>query len=403
MNIENVGSIINSIGSYADSKNIDSLAYSLRAGNCSSNHYYADIAAFADQWIASLHPKLDEHINLVQSYRILKGLEKRNFYEMSLDLLALGVYLHEHTAQVEAMPEWIMQTLNFLIIQQNKYPDFDTLFKFLRGLFNGIYFKETGELSTQSYSITLLKKLVRWLYLQNAEIQAQRFSEWLDFFNQADSQTTHNLLSICQELVLKFSIESEKYLGRYALQVENYRNGIKHRARWRYDAMLITSTKLEYYLGMLGTEILNRSYRSGFETSPSKLVILPPCICAQPEKLCRAVQTPLGAQCTGCTPSCRVNQITTTLTKKRIKVVMVPDDELSKLCISSGQAGSGLGVVGVACVLRNWTAGWEARRLGLHAQGVPLDYPGCSKHWHKEGVSSDLNAKQIYDSLEKNR
>jgi hypothetical protein len=78
---------------------------------------------------------------------------------------------------------------------------------------------------------------------------------------------------------------------------------------------------------------------------------------------------------------------------------MVPDDQLSSLCLASGQAGSGLGVVGAACALRNWSAGWEANQLGLHARGVLLDSAGCSKHWTQKGTPTDVNVQELLSQL----
>jgi uncharacterized protein len=146
---------------------------------------------------------------------------------------------------------------------------------------------------------------------------------------------------------------------------------------------------------MLGTEILNRAYSERFSAAKRRLVIVPPCLRALPDDQCQAVQTPLGAQCQGCTPTCRVHQITQVAARLGVPVVSIPDDQLSQLCLASGQAGSGLGVVGLACALRNWSAGWEAARLGLAAQGMLLDQVGCRKHWDKQGRPTDANLREL--------
>jgi hypothetical protein len=160
---------------------------------------------------------------------------------------------------------------------------------------------------------------------------------------------------------------------------------------------LLTRTRLEYHLGLLGTEILNRVYRDRFEATEQKLVIVPPCLRTPPDGLdCQAEQTPLGARCRGCHPVCRVHQLTRLGRQQGFLVCCIPDDELEKVCVASGQAGrSSLGVVGLSCALTNWSAGWEAERLGLAAQGHLLDYPGCRQHWHPHGIPTDTNLKQL--------
>ena len=169
------------------------------------------------------------------------------------------------------------------------------------------------------------------------------------------------------------------------------------RARFRYDAELLTRSRLEYHLGLLGTEILNRVYRERFEAAEQKLVIVPPCLRTPPEGMaCQAEQTWLGARCRNCQPTCRVNQLTRLGQQQGFLVYCIPDDELAKVCVASGQAGgSSLGVVGISCALTNWSAGWEAERLGLAAQGHLLDYAGCSQHWHSQGVPTDTNLRQL--------
>jgi hypothetical protein len=103
----------------------------------------------------------------------------------------------------------------------------------------------------------------------------------------------------------------------------------------------------------------------------------------------------MGAKCTGCTPTCRVHQITKLGLQKGQAVYSIPDDQLSKLCVSSGQAGASIGVIGVSCALTNWGAGWEAERLGLPAQGILLDYVGCRKHWSGRDIPTDVSIKKI--------
>ena len=90
-----------------------------------------------------------------------------------------------------------------------------------------------------------------------------------------------------------------------------------------------------------------------------------------------------------------MHQITQLAAKQGLPVFSIPDDQLAKLCVSSGHAGTGLGVIGLACALRNWSAGWEADRLGLGAQGMLLDQVGCRKHWDPVGRPTDANLHEL--------
>ena len=113
--------------------------YDLKAGQNTSNAYTVQIAAFADHWTAGLHPDLDSWINPLLVYRIQKGLSRRSFEELSLEMLALGVALHEHAARAMALPGWAARLLKGLIACQERWPRFEQGFKNLRGLVNGLF------------------------------------------------------------------------------------------------------------------------------------------------------------------------------------------------------------------------------------------------------------------------
>lgn len=358
------------------------LSYSLKAGSAFSNTYYAAIAVFAGRWTEQLHPWLDEEIGRVQTYRSSHTLAVRTFDELALELLVLGVAWREHAAQAQQTPAWVMRLMQALVARQQQHPRFETLYKTLRGWLNGLFYPAVQTATRCRPSWVGFKKLLAWLFVQGADSQAARLDEWSVYLEQLDPSALEHVLRTALELADKFAGLSETCLGSYTAQVESYRTRSLPAARWRYDRLL-------------ATEILNRAYQAEYQATHLRLVILPPCLCYRPEKVCRAVPTPLGAQCSGCTPACRVNQITRAAAQKGVRVVMIPDDQLSQLCLSSGLAGKGLGVVGVACVQRNWCAGWEAQRLGLHAQGVLLDHAGCRKHWHPRGLMTDVNVQQV--------
>jgi len=246
--------------------------------------------------------------------------------------------------------------------------------------------------------------LILWLQAHGETTQADHFLVWQDYLQTMGEQRARQAILQCLALAADFTMESAAALGKYTQGVEEFVGRIAPQAHWRYDAELVTSTRLEYHLGLLGTEILNRAYRPRFLATRHKIMIVPPCMRARADEgpldeRCQAVQTPLGALCQGCTPTCHIHQITKLCDKHGIAVYSIPDDELSKLCVASGQTGSGLGVIGVACALRNWSAGWEADRLGLAAQGLLLDHVGCKKHWDDTGLPTDTNLHKLHELI----
>jgi hypothetical protein len=78
------------------------------------------------------------------------------------------------------------------------------------------------------------------------------------------------------------------------------------------------------------------------------------------------------------------------------EVFLVPHES----SVFSGDAGKqligeGAGIVGVACVSNLVSGGWKAKALGLPPQCVLLDHCGCRKHWHDQGIATDINMKQL--------
>ena len=147
---------------------------------------------------------------------------------------------------------------------------------------------------------------------------------------------------------------------------------------------------------MLGTELLNRVLRFRFRETSDRIVIVPPCMKARCDDDCEARPTPQGEQCTYCTPGCRVNQVSRLGEKHGFKVFIIPD-ELKTFSTGESSATNqpSTGVVGVSCPLTNASGGWEMISLGVPAQGLLLDYCGCSYHWRRERLPTDLNFAEL--------
>ncbi len=154
-------------------------------------------------------------------------------------------------------------------------------------------------------------------------------------------------------------------------------------------------------MNMVGTEILNQAFREAFLGTTRRVALVPPCMKAKPDDECQAQMTPHGARCAGCTPACRVHQLTKLGQKHGFEALIMPH-ELS--IFSSGAVkpveNGAVGVIGVSCVLTNPSGGWETKAMDVPAQGVLLDYCGCRYHWHKEGFPTDININQLLRVLD---
>jgi uncharacterized protein len=386
------------------------ITYSLRQNAPDSDGYYQAIAAFTDTWLERIRPEILALLTGFREYRQDRGETDRSEAEYMFELLALGVHLREHSREASRMPVWAEYLLQGLVSIQNRYPRTESPVKVLRGLLGWLSRSlpdsltarrrhETARLADQvsdrKREGDVVGRMIAWLGADDESAKEERFSEWREYFNSRGETFTQDAVSRCLLLADEFAKTSREALGKYTENVEPFLRNEAPQYRRRYDARLVFRTRLEYHLGMLGTEILNRAFRERFLSTGRKMVILPPCMCA-PEKECKAVETPFGAKCQACTPLCRVNQITRLGEKRGFSVTMIPDNVK---VFGSGKKAGDIGLVGVSCALTNWNGGWDAGALGIPAQGLLLDYVGCKFHWDKQGFPTDTNLKKLQEIL----
>ncbi len=366
------------------------ITYSLRLAERNSDDYYHVIAAFADGWLAEV---LSDAVTLrviegFRSYRRKSGKAERSDAECAFELLALGVMLRVHGGEAARLPRWLAWILNRLVAMQDRWPRYESGIKNVRGWIGWLarfWLKRAGGSED-------VDRLIVWLRANDSNGQADRFTQWQTYLKEIGPEAARKVIAQSLALADEFAGASEKVLGPYTVDVEQFLTESAPQYRHRYDAEFVSRSRLEYHLGMLGTEILSRAYRERFLSAKRKIVIVPPCMRAQQEEKCKAIQTPLGAKCQACTPTCRVHQITKLGEKRGFDVFMIPDE---LRVFGSGTGDGSVGVVGVSCALTNWSGGWEAESIGVPAQGVLLDYVGCKFHWDKDGIPTDPNLKKL--------
>lgn len=368
------------------------ITYSLKADSPNSDEYYRTIASFADLWLAQATPQVIDLVNGFRESRQVHNQTDRSDSEYIFELLALGVNLREHGNEASHMPKWMGYLMGRLVSIQNSKPQLETVIKALRGWLGPF----ANQASDRQRDVDSICHLIDWLKANDETVKAERLEEWYAHFKSKGDSFTQTAISRCLILTEEFAATSRDVLGEYTENVEHFLEKEAPKYRRRYDARLLSRTRLEYHLGMIGTEILSRAYRQRFLATKHKMVIVPPCMCAPVEK-CKAIETPFGAKCQACTPGCRVNQITKLGEKRGFSVTMIPDDVK---VFGYGKDNGGVGLVGISCVLTNWNGGWDAGRAGIPAQGLLLDYVGCNIHWDKVGIPTDTNLKKLQEILD---
>jgi len=363
------------------------ITYSLRLSTANSDEYYQTISSFAEKSIELIQQQYPDIISGFQEYLHQTGVSGRSGVEIAFEFLALGVYLREYLDKARRSPPWSNFLLNLFESSRTRWPKSEAIIKMLSGWVNGL-----GRFGYENEGKdNKILELIEWLKASGESIKAERFEKWNGYFLEGNDLPANEVFLKCLALAEEFDRSSLEVLGKYTENVDQFLSTAALEHRWKYDARLVSKTRLEYHLSMVGTEILNSVYRQRFLSTERKVVIVPPCMSA-PEVKCKADETPFGARCNSCSPACRVNQITKMGKKYGFDVYMVPDD--MKVFNTGGRKGT-IGVVGISCALTNWNGGWETGSLDLPAQGVLLDYVGCKYHWDRAGFPTDTNLKKL--------
>jgi hypothetical protein len=383
----------------------ETITYALRNSQKHSDQYYQDVSAFTDKVLVEAESRIQTLVGAFETYLQQTGRETpRTLPEYAFEFLTLGVLWRIYAGTALDLAKIPQRTLVYLVGLRQKGERFKPGIDFLRGLVGRLFLSTNGRHPAKSPQPTLehLDRLLDWLSTTDTFSQEiKRLRLWRDFLaDQSPGQARENL-ETAFAFATWFENKAETALGCYTPHVEQFLAETHPGYRWREDAVFCGRQRVEYHLNMVGTEILNRAFRDAFQRTERKVVLVPPCMRAKPAGECEAQLTPFGSRCTACTPGCRVHQATKLGEKSGFEVLIMPHE----LSIFSNvkmkpTKDSAVGVVGVSCPLTNVTGGWETKDLGIPAQGLLLDYCGCSWHWHREGIPTDINFNQLLQVLD---
>ena len=110
---------------------------------------------------------------------------------------------------------------------------------------------------------------------------------------------------------------------------------------------------------------------------------------------CQAHVHGVDITCMACDPSCTVNRITQEMRRLGAAVYWVPHSAGFSRWLERWQREPGTGVAAVACMLNILPGGYEMRARQIASQCVPLDFPGCRKHWRREAIPTGVNEDRL--------
>jgi hypothetical protein len=318
--------------------------------------------------------------------------------EYGLDLLVLGLALGRYLGAAEATPSWVVGLAHELYRLRRDTPWAKRWADFGRAAVNRYFLgpKVGRKADPGSYSHARISLLIEWLQATGEfEQEIKRLNNWRSFLDTLSADEASRWMEISVELIDWFEQESAEALGAYTSGVVQFLAGQYHRRGIREDQIFCGRGRVEYHLAMVATEIMNRGLEEQFQSKRKRVVLVPVCMRGKCAAACRAHVFGADITCVGCDPSCAINRITKRMRSLGADVYLVPHATGFSRWLKRWEGVPDTGVVAAACLLNILSGGYEMRARGIPSQCVPLDFPGCQKHWRRERIPTGLNEERL--------
>ena len=385
--------------------------YDLRNGSSDSNAFYAEMAKFAEKIVA----RIDDHAGpILDGYchylRIYNEELPRTRGEYVVEFLTLGMAIRRYETVAQATSRWVVTLAHCLIVLRRTVPMFKAPADWLRARFSRHYFLSSTRSTRErealmrgnvgqpwaGYSLAGLSQLIRWLRATGEyEQEALRLRNWRNYLATLTPENALCCISAAVESFDDFACEAAAGLGTFTEGVNRFLSGEYAHRGCREDQIFCGRPPVEYHLNMLAADVMNRGLRNSFENTVRKVVLVPTCLRGPKAATCKAAIHGVDMNCVACDPDCTVNRITQRMRKLGASVYLVAHSTGFSRWLNRWEREPGVGVTAVACMLNILPGGYEMRSRRIASQCLPLDYPGCKKHWDQEGLPTAVNGDRL--------
>jgi hypothetical protein len=374
--------------------------YSLLNHNENSDQFYHELSLFTDSILYDSEHALGSYASEFRLYLEqsgIKDLPSKN--ESLIQSIMPGIFWINYEANACGTKGFFIWMLSKLYTGRKKFPSLKNSIDHLRG-FIGYKVLRHNPCNPSKISLSSYSKLLSWLQATgefNEEVK--KLGLWRQFLLSKEKSYALDFLSDSINYANQFFIKGNKALGEYTKPLENFRQNHSRTYKNREDYFFTSRKENEYYLNMVGAEILNRDLREEFNRTSQKVLLLPTCMRPAANTDCKAVFDGIEYKCMSCSKSCNIGKIAHEMRAYGIPTYLIPHSSGFSKTLAKWQGKKDVSLVGVACVLNLLTGGYEMKNLGISSQCVFLDYCGCKKHWHNSGIPTDLNIQQLHKTL----
>ncbi|MDP4182006.1 MAG: DUF116 domain-containing protein [Bacillota bacterium] len=380
------------------------ITYSLRENKKDSDEYYFDAALYTDEVLSKAKSTLGSFVEEFSSYtNTIEQGNKTSHEEYYLELLILGTLWKVYSGDAHKLEEGPQHILSALVKLRQKGGFIKPGVDAVRGVLSTIFLSPDlyDNMFTLSPVVKHLEILLDWLEATGEfKYEVKGLRKWHKFIELKPKTTAVELLSASIAFASWFEERSEAALGKYTTNVDRYLNEIRPQHYWHEDVIFCGRRRIEYHLNMVGAEIMNRAFKKDFNKTKKKLVVVPACMSLLRGE-CKAEPVGSGLHCADCSKECGVSSLTNMGKTHNFEVLIVPHESslYSSWKNNSGNM-EGTGVIGIACVLNLISGGLMLKAVGVPAQCVLLDFCGCKKHWHHEGLPTEINQNYLKKLLQ---
>lgn len=315
----------------------------------------------------------------------------RSIEEYYIEYLLIGLLWEEYIENAIYFSNKIKSHYYILNSVRNKLKNKEKIDR-VRGIFNYKLIRKKTK-NIKEYDYKDYKNLLLWLKASGDFYEEIcRLENWRRFFEKQSDNYINLLIGSAIKEISIFNKRSDKVLGSFVENIDKYLINIEMEHKNKEDIIYCSKGKRQYYFNMFAADILNNLYRDRFLKSEEKLIFVPSCMRSIKNKCC-SISSDMGFKCVGCSKECNVNKLTQIGKDNKFVVRIIPHE--SSLFVKEDIRNKNIGIIGIACVTNLLSGGWKAIRLGFNPQCVILNYSGCSKHWCKNPLMTEINIEEF--------
>jgi hypothetical protein len=155
----------------------------------------------------------------------------------------------------------------------------------------------------------------------------------------------------------------------------------------------LLSTREQYYLFMIETELTNRLNKSEFLNCNYKIALLPYCL-REMLSNCKSITDEVDYYCIGCSKNCYINKISTILKEHDIHPYIWRTIRLKSIIRKFNEKYESVGIMGIACVVELANGMKSCRKAGIPVVGIPLNANRCIR-WMGDFYENSVDLEEL--------